>query len=303
MMRAGEVGIVFTHLMNGQPFVMNRAVPMDGGRYHFSPRFLKYYVAEIEFVHDGGRRTSAKDVYLLVDAGGAQRYVAGTYDITSVDSLIFHVGVDRSRNHEDPSLYPEGHPLAHQKPSMHWGWTAGYRFVALEGSAGTTPSTVTNDVQVHSVGNELYCRISLPARSTVTATGIDVVVLAEYSELLHDLDASLGLIFHGLGEETILMTENVRTRVFSAALPSSVQGSTDGDVFTLQPNPATDVVSIRGITGPATLTIIDPLGRAVAHAEVMDNTPVSVAHLPSGTYSVIIASDGSRAHVPLVITR
>jgi hypothetical protein len=35
----------------------------------------------------------------------------------------------------------------------------------------------------------------------------------------------------------------------------------------------------------------------------MDNTPVSVAHLPSGTYSVIIASDGSRAHVPLVITR
>ncbi|MBK7304311.1 MAG: hypothetical protein IPI90_13940 [Saprospiraceae bacterium] len=27
-------------------------------------------------------------------------------------------------------------PLAFQDPSMHWGWTSGYRFIALEGMIG-----------------------------------------------------------------------------------------------------------------------------------------------------------------------
>lgn len=302
---SGEVGIVLNGMMNGSPFVMNQSVPMENGRYYFTPRMLRFYIAEISFVHDGGQRTKAENVYLLVDANDAPRYVVGNYDISRIDSLEIHIGVDRITNHDDPSIYPPQHPLALKDPSMHWGWAAGYRFIALEGSAGTTAATAKADVQVHSVGDTLYRRIVLPVISTVTSSGVDVVLNAEYSALLKDLDVSQGLIFHGYGPETVTLTENMATRVFTAATPSSVN---EGDLAvsaSVHPNPASDVVSVTISDAAANVTLVDAVGRVVTTAELTGGmSSISVATLPVGSYTIVInAGNGRVSHAPLVIIR
>lgn len=302
---SGEIGIVFNGMMNGNPFVMDQPVPMDNGRYYFSPRMLRFYVAEISFVHDGGQRTKANNVYLLVDAGGAPRYVVGNYDISRIDSLEIHIGVDRIANHNDPSIYPSEHPLALKDPSMHWGWAAGYRFIALEGSAGSTAATAKADVQVHSVGDTLYRRIVLPVTSTTTATGVDVVLNAEYSALLKDLDVAQGLIFHGYGPETETLTANMATRVFTAATPSSVSEDVSALATSVHPNPASDVVSVSISGAAANVTLVDAVGRVVITAELTGGmSAISVATLPVGSYTIVIdAGNGRISHAPLVIIR
>ncbi|HLP28172.1 MAG TPA: MbnP family protein [Candidatus Didemnitutus sp.] len=301
----GEIGIVFHALMNGSPFVMNEPAPMDNGRYYFSPRLLRFYVAEISFVHDGGQRTKAENIYLLVDAKDAPRYVVGNFNITRIDSLEIHIGVDRIANHNDPTIYPSEHPLALKDPSMHWGWAAGYRFIALEGSAGSTAATAKSDVQVHSVGDTLYRKIIIPVTQTTTATGLDIVLNAEYGALLNDLDVSQGLIFHGYGPETEILTTNMTTRVFTAATPSSVNHDVVDSPFSVYPNPTSDIVTVRYEGSSATVVVVDAIGRVVANTILSGGrSTFSVASLPPAAYSLVLdAGNGRVSHVPLTIIR
>lgn len=302
---AGEIGVVFNALMNGRPFVLNVPVSVNKGQYFFSPSLLQYYVSEISFVHDGGKRTKASDVYLLVNANDAPRYVIGSFDISNVDSIEFHVGVPYQSNHSDPSLYPKEHPLSLKDPSMHWGWAAGYRFIVLEGSASVSGGAPA-EVQLHSLADSLYRKITLPVTSTKTDNGVDLVLNAEYANLLQDIDASLGLILHGVGAETIKMTDNMAKLVYSPANSTSVHdNSIASEVITVSPNPTSDVVTITGGGSSATVRLLNMIGSVVAVVALHDGlTSFSVASLPAGSYTVYIDSGNGRvSHAPLAIVR
>ena len=47
--------------------------------------------------------------------------------------LRFDIGLDSSFNHSDPAIWPGDHPLNPSLNKLHWGWTGGYVFTALEG--------------------------------------------------------------------------------------------------------------------------------------------------------------------------
>tara|TARA_Y100000389_G_C17456194_1_gene518338 strand:+ start:348 stop:1103 length:756 start_codon:yes stop_codon:yes gene_type:complete len=47
--------------------------------------------------------------------------------------LRFNIGLDSSVNHSDPAIWQGGHPLNPSLNNLHWGWTGGYVFAALEG--------------------------------------------------------------------------------------------------------------------------------------------------------------------------
>ena len=47
--------------------------------------------------------------------------------------LKFDIGLDSSVNHSDPAIWQGGHPLNPSLNNLHWGWTGGYVFAALEG--------------------------------------------------------------------------------------------------------------------------------------------------------------------------
>ncbi|MBC8124532.1 MAG: T9SS type A sorting domain-containing protein [Candidatus Kapabacteria bacterium] len=303
---AGEVGLVINPLMNGSPFALNTAVSANNGQYFFSPRLLRYYISNITFVHDGGQRTPASRVYLLVDVKNQPRYVIGTYDITRIDSIEFHIGVDYMANHGDPALQDPGHPLALQNPSMHWGWSAGYRFITYEGSAGSTATTATSDVQLHSVSDALYRKVVLAVNTTTTFVGTDMVLNAEYGNLLNNIDASFGIVVHGNDEETAKMTENMATNVFSSATPLSVDADDlNASILTISPNPSSDVVTVASSTSDASVSVFDAVGRVVAAAQLLSgHSSFSVATLPTGAYTVVVdAHNGQIIHAPLAIIR
>ena len=301
---AGEVSLVIDHRMQGLPLRSGETYAMNGGTWFFKPRFVKYYIAEMTVIHDGGTRTALADVYVLVDALGQSRYVVGTYDVTSVEALEFHIGVDKPRNHLDPTLYPPEHPLALKNPTMHWGWAAGYSFIAVEGSSGTTSNVVATDVQLHAVGNELYRKITMPVSSTVRAGGIDINLTAEYGALFTQLDVGFGLIFHGYGEETIILSNNMSTRVFSSPTTSVAHETTV--TTTVWPNPARTMITMRSDLGAVrTAQLIDAFG-AVAALPVSGDTQTTwdLSGYSSGTYTLLLTSpSGTTTHVPVALVR
>lgn len=303
--RSGEIALVFNPLMNGSPASIGRVVPLDNGRYFFKLTRLQYYVSGITLYHDGDKQTDAKFVYLLVNVADGPRYVIGSYDVGQIDSVVFYIGVDKATNHLDPTLYPAGHPLALQDPSMHWGWAAGYRFIALEGLTGNSPQQTMAEVQLHSVDDTLYRRIVMKGTQVSTATGSDIVIDAEYGSLFDGIDASPGIVLHGYGPETITLTENMASRVFSPAVVSTVQTTEWTPTVSVGPNPTSELVSVTSNEENATVRIFDTMGRLVATAVLNGGTStISVAMLPPGSYSVMIDTHGtSVTHVPLAIIR
>lgn len=302
---AGDLTLAIDHRMQGQVVQAGTTYAMDNGAWYFKPRFLKYYLAEITVIHDGGKRTQLKDLYVLVDALSRDRYPLGSVDVTNVEALEFHVGVDKQRNHLDPTIYPPEHPLALKNPTMHWGWAAGYRFLAVEGSAGTSATVVSADVQVHTVGNELYRKITMPVRAVPTPTGIELQLTAEYSKLFTGLDVAFGLIFHGLGEETIVMSNNMATRVFSSP-STSVSERTVASAIAVWPTPSTSTVSVDLQDDEVvTAMLIDPCGSSVVLPIAKQaRASLDLSSQASGTYTLVVTTTSGRTHhAPVILLR
>ena len=123
----------------------------------------------------------------LVDADDDESLYLGNFPVSHLEQITYSIGVVEELNHLDPSTYPDDHPLAHQNPSMHWGWTSGYRFLCLDGHM------LSDVVQIHALGDaNLFSQthsFEIPSLSGYIGCSLN----ADYSQILNDLDISGGL--------------------------------------------------------------------------------------------------------------
>jgi len=259
-----SVSIQINHLLNGEDFEANVTSQNDFGNAFMLDR-LEYYLSGFAITHDGGQVTEVDDLYVHVDFVNKKNYTTidlGEFDIDNLESVSFFFGIDEEANHGDPSLWPSDHPLAPKFPSMHWGWAAGYRFIALEGMSGPN---VDQDLQFHCIGDEFYKKMEYP----VSMSGEDaytVEIDAEYNNLLSNIDISGGLIIHGnLGAIKILAT-NLREKVYTMATSTSTSDSELVKSFEAYPNPVIDgifTIETDVLTSNNSINIYDAMGREV----------------------------------------
>ena len=148
-----DVTLKINHKLGAEDFELD-AIGVNNLGHEFKASRLEYYVSRITIIHDGGTETAVPDeVIALVqpEAEISTSIPLGSFDVTSIESVKFHIGVYEPVNNEDPTLWPEEHPLAPKSPSMHWGWASGYRFIAYEGYGG---AGFSQNFQLHGLGNE-----------------------------------------------------------------------------------------------------------------------------------------------------
>lgn len=285
-----NVQLIIHHRLGDEAFTLNTAVTnnMD---HEFDFTRLEYYLAEISLIHDGGQETLIEDTYVLVD--GTLDFPAdlGEHDITELEAIRFHVGVDEERNHADPSQYGSHHPLAPQFPSMHWGWAGGYRFVAIEGNSGENMGQVW---QIHALGDVNYFQTEVPIQRTAVDGQLSIDLDADYTRALQDINLNSGPIIHGEYGDAVTTLENFQNHVFTASdlvsevlEPSVVQ---DVKVFP-NPVPASASPQVRiasnnlGATFQVQLTNVH--GQVVRTlAAVGANETVELEPLQAGVYFV-----------------
>lgn len=282
-----SVHLELKHLLGNDAFQLNQAAQNDMGN-DFNVTRLEYYISEIEIIHDGGKRTKATDVYLMVNAGKPGTFDLGSYDVTSIEGIRFSIGVDPSVNNDDPSKWPSGHPLAPKAPSMHWGWTSGYRFVALEGKSG---SNFAQDFEVHALGNNNYFTLEIPTTAKSDNGNLIITLNADYTKAISGIDLSSGVITHGDYAEAVTLLKNFNVKVFSALDGSTnVLGVNDfknyGSIV-MEPNPTRGSLTLSGKEGidNVLVRVVDLTGKTVLERE-WNSEKLSLNLTSSGIYFV-----------------
>jgi len=293
-----NITLTFNHLLADQAFSYNQATTVDGD-YELKIDRLEYYLSEIQITHDGGIVTSIEDVYLLVQPNVENVYELGSWDINSVESVQFGFGVDGSVNTADPALWPSDHPLSFQSPSMHWGWASGYRFLAVEGTAG---ADFIYNFEIHALGNNNYGMVNLAydglsASDGSLAIGID----ADYSRIFDGVDVEFGDIVHSTSlPKAINSLNNCKTVVFNpGTVVSGVEELEAENSILISPNPLKDDILFIDLgiwnNNEITLTIFDALGKLI-HSELINNSyaTVDVSAFTNGMYLAKIQNSNGK---------
>ena len=261
--------------------------------HQFMVKRLEYYISKISIIHDGGQETTVDDIYILVNADTKTAVDLGSHDVTSVEKVKFHIGVDPSKNGGDPATFPTDHALAPKDPSMHWGWAAGYRFIAIEGMGGISQD---QPFELHGLGDANYFANEVGVSATAANGKLTIALDADYNRVLEDISLNAGVIVHGDTDEAKLALENLRDHVFSEA--GSITGLEEGAAlaFELYPNPSSGTVRIE-LSSPHSsayqLQVTDMLGKVVQSISISPiDTMTSLEIEHSGIYMISLLEDG-----------
>ncbi|MBK9337831.1 MAG: T9SS type A sorting domain-containing protein [Lewinellaceae bacterium] len=298
-----EVVFRFKHQVSGDPLVLNNTVfSLPDGRKALLTR-AEFYISEIELNLANGSKLPLAGNFMLVNANTPNReYNTGATPAGSLTGLTLHLGVDAAHNHLDPSSWPTDHPLAHQNPSMHWGWVSGYRFMAIEGLVDLNNDGAPEAIfQYHNLDDSLYRMVELTGAGTAENGRLLVELTLDYTRLFDKLDMSGNLTQHGSAPPNAAMMNNAATKNFivldqvSAAPDVTLQS----DRVAATPNPTLAGTTIRYNLNAAdrvSMILTNPAGQIVRRH---DNLPregtlyLETASLPAGVYRYVFYSKGS----------
>ena len=252
--------------------------------HRFQYTRLEYYISEISIIHDGGQETLIEDLWVLANASDQVTEVdLGIHDISSVEGVSLHIGVDPEHNHLDPAMWPDGHPLAPQFPSMHWGWASGYRFVALEGYGGDGLDQL---FQLHGLGDANYEKTTINLSSKSSGDKELIELNADYSGALENIPLNGGMIVHSDNAEAQLSVNNFNRFVFTPYnATSNIENLALSNDYKIFPNPVKgDYLNIiNGSADVLRYQISDMQGRLMISA-ILSDSQINVSNLETGIY-------------------
>lgn len=297
-----DVVLTVKHMLGDSPFAFNQEANNDLGE-SFQITRIDYYLSQFTLIHDGGQETSVNsDVYILAKGSNNVEADLGSYDVENIEGIKFHIGVEAPTNNDDPSLWASGHPLGPQAPSMHWGWSPGYRFVAIEGLAG---ESMTTGFEMHGLFNANYFSQTIMLEGVNSDNQVYINLDADYSEALRGINVESGPIAHGVNGEDLTVLENFRDYVFSPGdgFPSSISSIELSD-FKVYPNPSNGIINIslsnKNLIG-GLLTIYSIEGKIISQNQVSLENNIDLNLDIKGVYFLKLESNNKTTAIQKVV--
>lgn len=281
---SNELTLSFYHIAGKSDFVFNDQIYTTDNTTKITFSRAQLYLSNFTITHDGGVETPIPDSYLLISAS-TEDYSLGNFPFENIEGVSFYVGIDSITNHGDPSVYPDGNPLANQNPEMHWGWAAGYRFLAIEGNYdAANDNTFQGVFQYHSVGDAYYKQLSFSINdATASDEDKNLVFELDWLALLNGVDIAENSIIHGSGNIVDIIMENEATPNTVFTWVNLVTGVADiaNDEFAFYPNPCQQQIHFTTSNNqyPVQVNLLDMMGRKIATYQVL--TPSQVLTLPT----------------------
>lgn len=216
----------FNFKFNGEPFKLNQSYDdLSGAKTNLTR--VQFYLSMDKAIHDGGNETDLSGNFILAEYGTESYIIDSNLSITDLEEIHFGFGVHPDVNHNDPTTYPAEHPLALKIPTMHWGWTSGYKFFTLEGNIDTDNDQSPDRLfQMHAVGDEFYKSMKLVANKSVANNEIVVEVIVDLGTWFTNVDLQAVGILHGGGPVMEAAVTNT-PQVFGATTVVNVKENAD----------------------------------------------------------------------------
>tara|TARA_R110002050_G_scaffold141838_2_gene267052 strand:+ start:941 stop:1897 length:957 start_codon:yes stop_codon:yes gene_type:complete len=284
-----DVYLNINHQLGQNSFAFSSSASNNLGNA-FNVSRLEYYIAEITLIHDGGQTTAIPNLWILANAGANLSEALGNHSITSLEGIQLGIGVESSHNHLDPSTYNMSHPLSPKSPSMHWGWAAGYRFIALEGKTG---NNMLQTFEFHGLGDGNYKKFTIPTAGTLNGSDLNIDLNADYERAFENIDLSSGSnIVHGESGKAAVVISNFATYVFTSSEGNSSVGLGEDLALNIDlfPNPSNGNVNLSGDLVGKNLVITDSYGRIVQSLE-LSSSQETINFSTAGMYLIQIFED------------
>ena len=279
---------------------LGTTVFQDLSNIAFQVEAFNYYISKLEIVHDGGQTINfdTADDVLLVKVQNTS-FNLGQYTITNVEQVNFGVGVHQDFNHLDPSTYSSGHPLGFQMdPVMQWGWTAGYKHMALDGLGdNNNDDTPTELFQPHCLGDGNYKNVQLPITSYVDSQNqMHIYVNCNLEEWIFGTNPGTTGVQHTSTGIAITVMNNVNNRnVFEASSFVSLEEKEEVGVAYFHNLENGVKISWEEMNNLSHYQLIDMSGQSINKGK--NNNPsgqVIVRNLESGTFIVNFFDENNR---------
>lgn len=293
------INLKIDHMLGDEVFGMGTSASNSLGN-DFKVSRLEFYISDIEILDTDGEYTAIPETWLLVrpeEGSSTTATLINLDDAINVEGIRFYIGVGPDVNHEDPSLYEASHPLAPKSPSMHWGWTSGYRFVAIEGNSG---EEFASSFEFHALGDQNYFEAEINSAVETVGDVTTIVVKADYTQALSNIDMSSGVTIHGDYGDAERLLKNFRDYVFSTDLGLGIDTNVDASQIVIYPSHTTD--GYFNISNPennlVTIQVYNYSGQLIQKESVEDG--VFQIH-QKGLYNIVLLdSNGNQIGVKRV---
>ena len=127
------IRIAINHTIHGNPLLLDslRYELSTGERYSLTR--LSYLISGLSFETETGDWIEAEGDIGYIDLKKRLLNFECELPKNSYRAVRFDVGLDATTNHGNPATYPPKHPLNPDFNQLHWTWSDGYIFMALEG--------------------------------------------------------------------------------------------------------------------------------------------------------------------------
>lgn len=224
----GAIGIEFDNSFNGNDLILEAQANTTASNEVLKITSIKYIISNIILTkEDGTTFTYPKsESYFIVDEATAASHVIDLKNVPAANytKVTFGIGVDKAQ--WDLGITGQGDFYATaQAAKMMWGWSAGYKFVAYEGTFTSPTVTTALPFMVHTgqTGTDYnYTTVSLDLKTkALVRTDItpEVHIIADLSKILNstnviklsDNNASGTGAMIMSGTNLPLITQNVST--------------------------------------------------------------------------------------------
>lgn len=277
------------HKLGNVNFALNQAAQNDLAQ-NFRITRADYYLSSISIIHDGGQEMPITNKYILAKAESDVHELLGNLNVTNVEGIKFSIGVEAPTNNQDPTLWSASHPLSPKSPSMHWGWSAGYIFVALEGNAGNNFAT---GFEMHGLKNANYFTQTQMAAGVVTNGELTINLDADITQAVKGINVNAGPNDHGANATDLDVLKNFRDNVFKpSANPMAIASQALAGI-NIYPNPSAATFYIQKLNtakGATQAIVFDIAGRKVMEKNL--DAPLNTLEIEkAGTYNLLLMNE------------
>jgi cytochrome c peroxidase len=161
-MAAPKLEMLLTPKLNGVPIAFDRLAYTNAQGQSLSVSRLDLLLSDFA-VHtsDGTWLEQPNWQAWLALASGRSRFSITNLPDLAIDRIRFHIGLPPQVNHSNPAQYAPDHALNPNLNGMHWSWSGGYIFFALEGHWQTRSNEVSGYVY-HLANDPMLMTVALP---------------------------------------------------------------------------------------------------------------------------------------------
>lgn len=172
-----SVELNFSGLWNNQPLTFLSSWFEQASPQKEYIQFFNYamIVSKLSLVKEDGTEVLLGDGYQWIDFKKGRTQFKYEVPVGKYKAVRFMLGMDSAINHGDPNQYGAEHPLNGNLTGMHWGWSGGYIFQAIDGNyKDSLTDKYSKGMSFHTATTPMVRKFEVPMGAVLGAATFEI---------------------------------------------------------------------------------------------------------------------------------